>query len=125
MEIIGAIFPIIFGFALFVFGVALFIVSVRSMYSGLKTVPRPTGMNELLVEEFLEAHPEPPEDMILNVDATDDPLHGKQEGRSRHQRNGESHQQQRLPRTYGHCLPGLYEYAEREYPIPPVGRGAL
>ena len=59
-------------------------------------------MNELLVEVFLEAHQAPPEDMILNVDATDDPLHGKQEGRSRHQHNGECRRQQRLPRTYGH-----------------------
>jgi hypothetical protein len=33
---------------------------------------------------FVEAHPEPPEEVILDVDATDDPLHGKQEGRFFH-----------------------------------------
>ena len=31
----------------------------------------------------MEAHPEPPEEVILDV-ATDDPLHGKQEGRFFH-----------------------------------------
>ena len=40
----------------------------------------PAGMDALLLEVFVEAHPEPPE--LLDVDATDDPLHGKQEGRS-------------------------------------------
>ena len=44
----------------------------------------PAGMDELLLEVFVEAHPEPPEEMILDVDATDDPLHGKQEGRFFH-----------------------------------------
>ena len=38
-------------------------------------------MDELLVEVFLEAHVEQPEEVILDVDATDDPLHGKQEER--------------------------------------------
>ena len=32
----------------------------------------------------MEAHPEPPQEVILDVDATDDPLHGKQEGRYFH-----------------------------------------
>ena len=41
-------------------------------------------MDELLLEVFVEAHPEPPEEVILDVDATDDPLHGKQEGRFFH-----------------------------------------
>ena len=41
-------------------------------------------MDELLVEVFLEVHPEPPEEVILDVDATDDPLHWKQEGRFFH-----------------------------------------
>ena len=56
----------------------------------------------MLVEVFLEAHQVPPEYMIMNVDATDDPLHGKQEGRSRRQHSGEGRRQQRLPRTYGY-----------------------
>ncbi len=31
---------------------------------------------------FLEAYKTPPEEIILDIDATDDPLHGHQEGRS-------------------------------------------
>ena len=42
-----------------------------------KIVADPAGMDELLLEVFVEAHPEPPEEVILDVDATDDPLHGK------------------------------------------------
>ena len=49
-----------------------------------KIVADPAGMDELLVEVFVEAHPEPPQEVILDVDATDDPLHGKQEGRFFH-----------------------------------------
>ena len=49
-----------------------------------KIVADPAGMDELLVEVFLEAHQEPPEEVILDVDATNDPLHGKQEGRFFH-----------------------------------------
>ena len=49
-----------------------------------KIVADPAGMDALLIEVFLEAHREPPEEVILDVDATDDPLHGKQEGRFFH-----------------------------------------
>src|ERR1022692_3130755 len=38
----------------------------------------------LLVDVFLEAHREAPQEIILDLDATDDPLHGKQEGRFFH-----------------------------------------
>jgi hypothetical protein len=38
----------------------------------------------LLVDLFLEAHRMPPERIILDLDATDDPLHGHQEGRFFH-----------------------------------------
>src|SRR3954469_22673504 len=34
----------------------------------------------VLVELFIAGHPEPPEALILDFDATDDPVHGKQEG---------------------------------------------
>ena len=44
----------------------------------------PAGMDELLVEVFLEAYAKAPEELILDLDATDDPLHGKQEGRFFH-----------------------------------------
>jgi hypothetical protein len=38
----------------------------------------------LLVALFLEAHKTPPQEIILDLDATDDPLHGHQEGRFFH-----------------------------------------
>jgi hypothetical protein len=38
----------------------------------------------LFVDLFLEAHPTPPKEIILDLDATDDPLHGHQEGRFFH-----------------------------------------
>jgi hypothetical protein len=37
-----------------------------------------------LVDQFVAAHAEPPEALILDFDATDDPVHGKQEGRFFH-----------------------------------------
>jgi Transposase DDE domain group 1 len=39
---------------------------------------------EVLVDQFIAAHPEPPGSLILDVDATDDPIHGRQEGRFFH-----------------------------------------
>ena len=41
-------------------------------------------LDELLWDLFLEAHDLPPERIVLDLDATDDPLHGKQEGRFFH-----------------------------------------
>jgi hypothetical protein len=38
----------------------------------------------LFVDLFLAAHPAPPKEIILDLDATDDPLHGHQEGRFFH-----------------------------------------
>ena len=38
----------------------------------------------LFVDLFLEAHRKPPKEIILDLDATDDPLHGHQEGRFFH-----------------------------------------
>ena len=49
-----------------------------------KIVADPEGMDALLVDLFLEAYDHPPEEIILDVDATDDPLHGNQEGRFFH-----------------------------------------
>ena len=49
-----------------------------------KIVADPEGMDDLLVDLFLEAYDSPPEEIILDVDATDDPLHGHQEGRFFH-----------------------------------------
>ena len=42
------------------------------------------GIDELLVSTFLESHERPPEEIVLDVDTTDLPLHGQQEGRFFH-----------------------------------------
>ncbi|HKR91650.1 IS1380 family transposase [Novosphingobium sp.] len=42
------------------------------------------AIEALLVKLFLEAHARPPQQIILDLDATDDPLHGHQEGRFFH-----------------------------------------
>ncbi len=42
------------------------------------------AIDRLLVDVFVEAHREPPEEIILDIDATDTPLHGQQEGRFFH-----------------------------------------
>ena len=42
------------------------------------------AIDRLLVEVFLEAHPQEPAEVILDIDATDSPLHGQQEGRFFH-----------------------------------------
>jgi len=45
-----------------------------------KIVAHPGKMDDLLVDLFIESHPIAPKQIILDVDATDDPLHGRQEG---------------------------------------------
>ena len=45
---------------------------------------KPRAIEGLFVELFLEAHGQPPERIVLDLDATDDPLHGHQEGRFFH-----------------------------------------
>ena len=42
------------------------------------------GIDELLVKVFVESYASAPEEIILDVDATDFPLHGEQEGRFFH-----------------------------------------
>src|SRR5580692_3916469 len=42
------------------------------------------AVDELLVKVFIEAHPSAPTEIVLDVDTTDLPLHGKQEGRFFH-----------------------------------------
>ncbi len=42
------------------------------------------AIEELLVDLFLEAHRSAPKQIVLDLDATDDPLHGDQEGRFFH-----------------------------------------
>ena len=42
------------------------------------------AIESLFVDLFLDAHKKPPKQIILDLDATDDPLHGNQEGRFFH-----------------------------------------
>ncbi len=42
------------------------------------------ALDELLVDVFLEAHPRAPREIVLDLDATDTPLHGRQEARFFH-----------------------------------------
>jgi hypothetical protein len=44
----------------------------------------PAAIERLFVDLFLEAHRRAPKQIILDLDATDDPLHGQQEGRFFH-----------------------------------------
>ena len=49
-----------------------------------KIVISPGAVDNLLVDVFLEMHSEVPAQIVLDVDATDDPLHGNQEGKFFH-----------------------------------------
>ena len=64
-----------------------------------KIVHDAQAIEELFVTFYLESQAEPPEEVILDFDATDDPLHGEQEGRFFHG-------------YYGHyCYLPLYVFA--------------
>ena len=49
-----------------------------------KIVVDPESIDALLVDLFLEAHQQAPEQIVLDMDATDDILYGRQEGRFYH-----------------------------------------
>jgi Transposase DDE domain group 1 len=49
-----------------------------------KIVACPAAIERLFVELFLQAYRQPPAPIILDLDATDDPLHAHQEGRFFH-----------------------------------------
>lgn len=50
-----------------------------------KRIPADSAaLDHLFVDLFLEAHEEAPAEIVLDLDATDDPLHGTQEGRFFH-----------------------------------------
>jgi hypothetical protein len=61
----------------------------------------PAAIEALLVELFLEAHAEAPEEIVLDLDATDDLIHGNQEGRFFHGYYG------------GYCYLPLYVFCGR------------
>jgi hypothetical protein len=49
-----------------------------------KIVLHEAAVDRLLVQVFLESHGEAPAEIVLDLDATDDPLYGRQEGRFFH-----------------------------------------
>jgi hypothetical protein len=49
-----------------------------------KIVMHPESIDQLMVDSFLDAHQKAPAQIIVDMDATDDPLHGNQEGRFFH-----------------------------------------
>jgi hypothetical protein len=59
------------------------------------------AIERLFVDLFLEAHAAAPEEIILDLDATDDPVHGEQEGRFFHGYYG------------GYCYLPLYVFCGR------------
>jgi hypothetical protein len=61
----------------------------------------PAAIEQLLVELFLDAHRSAPKRIVLDLDATDDPLHGHQEGRFFHGYDG------------GYCYLPLYVFCGR------------
>lgn len=59
------------------------------------------AIRRLFAEVFIEAHKEPPSEIVLDLDATDDPLHGDQEGKFFHGYYG------------GYCYLPLYVFCGR------------
>ena len=49
-----------------------------------KIVYQEENIKSFFIDTFLDSHKEKPKQIILDLDATDDPLHGKQEGRFFH-----------------------------------------
>lgn len=49
-----------------------------------KIVMDPEAIDRFFVDNFIRSHEEAPEEIVLDVDATDDPLHGNQEGKFFH-----------------------------------------
>ena len=61
----------------------------------------PEALQAPLVTLFLQAHPQPPDEIILDLDVTDDPLHGDQQDRFFHGYYG------------GYCYLPLYIFCAR------------
>ena len=58
--------------------------SMRPSRIDRKIVCHPELIKDFFVQAFLGSYKKPPEEIILDFDATDDPLHGNQEGRFFH-----------------------------------------
>ena len=59
-------------------------VEVKPEEKYKKIVMREAAIDDLLVDIFVEAHPEAPAQIVLDLDDTDDPVHGNQENRFFH-----------------------------------------
>jgi hypothetical protein len=71
------------------------------------------AIERLLVDLFLDAHRTPPKRIVLDLDATDDPLHGRQEGRFFHG-------------YYGcHCYLPLYVFCGRHLLVAKLRRSNI
>src|SRR5215469_2796690 len=57
-------------------------LAVQERYT--KIVYDAVRIEELFTDDFIRAQSSPPQEVVLDLDATDDPLHGKQEGRFFH-----------------------------------------
>ena len=57
---------------------------IASRHRYHKIVCQPEAVDRFFVNTFLDANPETPKRIVLDFDATDDPLHGSQEGRFFH-----------------------------------------
>jgi hypothetical protein len=58
--------------------------STFSRWENVATRGSVVRMHQVFVEQFLAAHRRPPKEIVLDFDATDDPVHGTQEGRFFH-----------------------------------------
>lgn len=54
--------------------------ATHSRFENRITARSMIALHEVLVDTFLDSYDTPPEEIILDYDATDDPIHGKQEG---------------------------------------------
>lgn len=60
------------------------LVSAPTLCRLENSADRDGAMHEVLIEQFIAAYDRPPKKLILDVDATDDAVHGMQEGRFFH-----------------------------------------
>jgi hypothetical protein len=73
----------------------------------------PAAIEALFVEVFLEAPAAPPDEIVLDLDATDDPIHGEQEGRFFHGYYG------------GYCYLPLYIFCGRHLLVAKLRRSNI
>jgi DDE family transposase len=57
---------------------------LKSQERYTKIVYAAAAIAALFTNDFIRTQPHPPEQLVLDLDATDDPLHGQQEGRFFH-----------------------------------------